>query len=208
MPITAAFIIGGATLGAAGLSAVATWWASSEAASGTTEAAKIASAENARIEALKIRFAREESGREMDRFNRSQFESARQFDTGLGQRKAESAQQESQHSRTLGQRISEAIDAKRQFGLTHEETKRQFGLTFGEGKRQFEETLGQRRAESAQQESQFARTHELKEDQLGMDKTQMIFDNRQAMRTNILNLANNNNKFRMQFADYFGRSAA
>ena len=65
---------------------------------------------------------------------------------------------------------------------------------------------------TAQQESQFVRTHGISQARLdmdkekqGIDKTQMIVNNRQAMRGNILNLFATNHKLRLDFADYYMR---
>ena len=158
-----------ATVFGTGVNAYSTYWATKETIKANTRAARIQAEEDSRIEALRIKFAGEESAREESRFSRSQAESARQFDTSTRQRDS------------------------------------QFGITQGENVRQFD-------ISNAQQESQFARTHGISQARLdmdkekqGIDKTQMIVNNRQAMRGNILNLFATNHKLRLDFADYYMR---
>ena len=118
-----------ATVFGTGVNAYSTYWATKETIKANTRAARIQAEEDARIEALRIKFAGEESAREESRFSRS----------------------------------------------------------------------------TAQQESQFVRTLDMDKKKQGIDKTQMIVNNRQAMRGNILNLFATNHKLRLDFADYYMR---
>jgi len=136
-------------IGAAAITAVAGIWGAATQSNAADRAGKIQAEENRRVQAMNIRFAKEESEREMFRFKEGQRESGRQFNL----------------------------------------------------------SASQRRKETVQQESQFARTHELEKERVGLDKTKLLYENRQAMRNNIQNLFAQNHNLRMGFANYYQRRA-